>query len=392
MINLPLFFMLLQKKLLLVFTFTAFTLISWANADTAPSNPAGFEIHRGTNLSHWLSQDFKWTSRDEWITENDIKYIASIGFDHVRLPIDEKEMWHEDNSPNEEAFAQLREGLKWIQDAGLRVILDLHTVRAHHFNAVNDGMEANTLWTSEEAQEHFHDIWVELSARLKKYPCDFMAYEIMNEPTADDDADWNKLANESIARIRKLEPNRVIVLGANTWQIPEKVSKLDVPKGDKNIILSMHTYSPFMLTHHTANWTPSAVKDFPGPVTYPGPVVEKEKFAEWMEQCPKNADELLADTTDNWGPERFTKKFADAIKTAKALGLQLYCGEFGCLATVPREARLAYYHDIIGVFEANDIAWANWEYRGDFGIKEWHGLESIDGAPDIELIDALIQR
>ena len=60
-----------------------------APAATAPANPAGFAIHRGTNLSHWLSQDFGWAPRTEWITENDIRYIASAGFDHVRLPVDE---------------------------------------------------------------------------------------------------------------------------------------------------------------------------------------------------------------------------------------------------------------------------------------------------------------
>ena len=32
----------------------------------APQNPAGFAIKRGTNISHWLSQDFGWAPRENF--------------------------------------------------------------------------------------------------------------------------------------------------------------------------------------------------------------------------------------------------------------------------------------------------------------------------------------
>ncbi len=367
-----------------------------AAADTtkpapAPANPAGFAIHRGTNLSHWLSQDFGWAPRTEWITENDIRYIASLGFDHVRLPVDEIVLWKDDGSPDETAFALLESALGWIRSAKLRVIVDLHSVRAHHFNASNEGGH-NTLWTDPKAQETFLDLWRQLSERLKKYPADFLAYEIMNEPTAPDPEDWNKLVARSMEQIRKAEPNRVVVLGGNMWQIPQMLPLLKVPAGDKNIILSLHTYAPLLLTHHKASWVPAPIRDYPGPVAYPGPIVDAATFAKLLESYPKNQYNFLDSSTDNWGPERLRQEIEPAIIQAKKLGLQLYCGEFGCLPTVPRAARLAYYRDLIGVFEANGIAWANWEYKGDFGIAEWHGLKSLDGAPDVQLIDALFQR
>jgi endoglucanase len=241
---------------------------STASSASAPTTPAGFAIHRGTNLSHWLSQDFGWTPRAEWITENDIRYIASVGFDHVRLPVDEIALWKEDGSPDETAFALLESALGWIKAAKLRVIVDLHSVRAHHFNASNEGGH-NTLWTDPKAQEHFLDLWRQLSARLRKYPNDFLAYEIMNEPTADDPEDWNKLVTRSMEFIRSVEPGRVIVLGANMWQIPQMLPKLKVPAGDKNIILSMHTYAPLLLTHHKAGWVDPVIRDYPGPVAIP---------------------------------------------------------------------------------------------------------------------------
>ena len=55
-----------------------------------------------------------------------------------------------------------------------------------------------------------------------------------------------------------------------------------------------------------------------------------------------------------------------------------------------RADRLAYYRDLVTTMEANGMAWANWEYKGDFGILEWHGINMTTGAPDLELIDALV--
>lgn len=353
----------------------------------APANPAGFVINRGINLSHWLSQDFGWAPRLEWITENDLRYIKSVGFDHVRIPVDEIELWHENGAPNEEAFALLSEAISWCKTYDLRVIIDLHSVRAHHFNASNEGKH-NTLWTDPAAQENFLNLWRELSSRLKKHPNNFLAYEIMNEPTAKDSEDWNKLVDKSMKFIRSMEPDRVVIIGANMWQTPQYLPLLKVPEGDKNIILSLHTYEPLLLTHHTAGWIEGPIQTYKGPVNYPGKIIDRETFDKLVVETALNPSY----TEDYWGPERIREEIQPAIDRAKELNLQLYCGEFGCLPSVEREARLAYYRDIIGVFESENIAWANWEYKGDFGIFEWHGLESLTGAPDLPMIDALMQR
>jgi endoglucanase len=363
-------------------------LLAAQTAAAKPMNPSGFAIQRGTNLSHWLSQDFGWAPRVGWITENDLRFIAKQGFDHVRLPIDEKELWKEDGSQNADAFALMVKAVGWARKQGLRVIVDLHTVRAHHFNAVNEGMAANTLFTDPQQQEHFLGLWRQLSAALKSQPVDAVAYEIMNEPVADDPEDWNKLVAKAHAELRKLEPDRVIVIGSNRWQIPQTLPQLKVPAGDKNIILSTHTYAPILFTHYTADWTPAKI--FKGKVSYPGPVVSRADFDQLMAELGGNQKDMFAQAIENWNPARIEQELAPAIRRAKELGLQLYCGEFGCLPAVPRTDRLAYYRDIVGVFEANGMAWANWEYKGDFGIFEWHGLPGLIGAPDDELIATLL--
>jgi len=365
------------------------SLLAAAELTAAPANPSGFVIHRGTNLSHWLSQDFGWFPRESFITEGDFRYIARAGFDHVRLPIDEKEMWNEDGQPNEPAFALLLQAIGWSRTHGLRVIVDLHTVRTHHFNAANEG-GTNTLWSDPGARKRFLDLWRELSARLRHLPVDAVAYEIMNEPVADDHEDWNQLIADTLAVLRPSEPDRVIVLGSNRWQIPSTLPYLKVPAGDRNIILSTHTYSPLLFTHYGAGWTP--LKSYTGPVNYPGPVIGEADYSLLM-SGGNNITDLAGNARDDWNAARIALELEPAIRRARELDLQLYCGEFGCLPTVPRADRLAYYRDIVDVFEANGMAWANWEYKGDFGIFEWHGGKQLfTGAPDVELLDALLPK
>ena len=353
-----------------------------------PANPAGFVIRRGTNLSHWLSQDFGWQPRSQWITENDFRFIAQAGFDHVRLPIDEKEMWREDGAQNKEAFDLLLQGIGWARAHNLRVIVDLHTVRTHHFNAANEGGH-NTLFTDPKAQEAFFDLWRQLSAHLRDQPVGAVAYEIMNEPVADDHEQWNRLIASAHAVIRKLEPDRVLIIGSNRWQIPPTLPFLKVPAGDRNIILSTHTYSPFLFTHYTANWVPTKANT--GSVRYPGPVVTEKEF-KVLQKLNKQGEltDFISTARDDWGPARIAQEFEPAIRRARELGLQLYCGEFGCLPTVPRADRLAYYRDIVAVMEENGMAWANWEYKGDFGVYEWRDPKQTTWKPDQALLDALL--
>ena len=73
-----------------------------AHCQPKAATPSGFELKRGVNLSHWLSQNFGWSPKDSFITEKDIEFIAGVGYDHVRIPIDEPEMWLPDGKPSEQ--------------------------------------------------------------------------------------------------------------------------------------------------------------------------------------------------------------------------------------------------------------------------------------------------
>ena len=346
-----------------------------------------FTISKGINLSHWLSQVFGWSPRPQFITEQDIIFIKKAGFDHVRLPIDEEQMWHEDFTKNIEAFRDMHSCINWSISHGLKVVIDMHILRSHHFNNAANNEGKMTLWDSIDDQNHMMDVWKVLSGELKQYSLDDVAYEFMNEPVAPKHHYWNELVARGHKTIRELEPERTIIFGPNLWQIPKFFDVFEVPSGDKNIILSFHTYDPLPFTHYKAPWIPFG--GYTGPVTYPGTTIPDETLPDFLEFTKDSLIGKIAAENRVFTKESFTEIIQPALKFAKKMGLTLYCNEFGCLPTVNRKDRLAYYNDIITTLQNNNIAYASWDYKGDFGIRDWDKTNYTTGKTDEDLVSIL---
>ena len=328
----------------------------------------GFVIHRGVNVSHWLSQTrIRGEERAAYMQAGDFQNIAEMGFDHVRIPFDEEQMWDGEGNRQEDAFRLLHQAIRWSFENNLRVIADLHILRSHHFN-----MENKSLWTDTTAQQKFCRFWEELSAELQQYPVDKLAYELMNEAVADDPDDWNKLVARGIETVRKNEPDRVIVVGSNRWQQVGTFGDLKIPEGDPNLILSFHFYEPMILTHYRAPWT-GTLQYYTGDVHYPGYTVDTLVYAE----LPEDVLQRVRDSNGYWDAEKIEEAFMKAKVVADRVHLPLYCGEFGCYPSTPVELRQAYYRDIISVFNKLDISWSHWNYKNDFPVVDEKTLEPI---------------
>ena len=324
-----------------------------------------FRIHRGTNLSHWLSQsEERGEARQMHIQEDDFARLDSLGFDFVRIPIDEVQFWDEEGNKLPEAWDLLTFALDQCAKHHLRAIVDLHIIRSHYFNAVNEGAgNANTLFTSEESQQQLINMWYELSDALKGYSNDSVAYEFMNEPVAEDHEQWNQLIVKVHKALREREPQRTLVIGSNLWQGYETMKFLKVPEGDKNIVLSFHYYNPMILTHYGAWWTP--IGRYTGQVNYPGVLVSKEDY----EAAPDTLKPLLEPyLTQVWDVNKIREDFKDAIEVAKKYDLQLFCGEWGVYEPVDRELAYKWTKDMLSVFNEFNIAWTTWCYDADFGF------------------------
>ena len=365
----------MKKKLCLAFV--AILLVSCGGN----SGKDKFEICRGVNIAHWLSQSgARGEVRAAYFTEADVARIKEWGFDHVRIPIDEEQMFHEDGTKDEEAFSLLHSALDLCGKYGLRAVVDLHILRSHHFVA-----EVRPLFTERAAQEAFYECWRKISGELKDYSTSMVAYELMNEPVADDPEDWNKIVKECYSVIRGLEKDRVLVIGSNLWQSFDTVEQLAIPEGDSNIILSFHYYNPMMLTHYRASWT--EYRNYGGPVHYPGQAVSEEEMA----ALPAEMSEAFGYWVDErYDKERFAKEFGRVVAVAEKYGIPVYCGEYGCLAVESNaEARYAWLAEMNDVFDSLGIARAVWCYRegrAGFGILSGNSVE-----PDSRMLECLVK-
>lgn len=319
-----------------------------------------FSIRRGTNISHWLSQSKRrGASRRAFFTQDDIHWIAARGFDHIRLPVDEEQLWDRRGRPNKEAFLLLEWALDGAEAAGLRAVVDLHILRSHFFN----DREEPRLFTDPAEAEKFGMLWRSLSARLNRRPNDFLAYELMNEAVARNSQDWNRVASIAYCAIRSLEPERTIVLGSNRWNSALTFDELEIPS-DPNLILTFHYYRPMLVTHHTAWWCPEGTL-YSGPIHYPGVPIHQKDLA----RIPEPTRNRLAGFNAPHNRNSIVADLAQPLHAARRTGNPLYCGEFGVYKQTPRPLRDAWYRDIISVLEDHDIAWANWDYQGDFGLR-----------------------
>lgn len=334
-----------------------------------------FEIHKGTNISHWLSQSSRrGVERKAFFQEDDVQYLANLGFDHLRFPVDEEQMFDEAGNKEAEAFALLHAALGWCQKYGLRAIVDLHILRSHHFNE-----EEKPLWIDPAEQEEFITLWQKFSDELNGYPNGMLAYELMNEPVADDAEDWNQLVDKAVSALREVEPERTLVIGSNRWQSADTFDELRVPD-DPNILLSFHFYEPFLLTHYRASWT--NIADYEGPVHYPGMIVTEDEYA----QLPEAQQAFVEGRMRVYKRDTLEKMMQKPMAVAEATGLPLYCGEWGVIENAPREARLRWYRDMVSIFEANDIAYANWDYKSNnFGLMSY---EEVVNDELVEIISA----
>ncbi|MDA3873522.1 MAG: cellulase family glycosylhydrolase [Kiritimatiellae bacterium] len=323
-----------------------------------------FTINRGTNISHWLRQNqSRGEIRRAWFTETDVKRIAGWGFDHFRLPIDESQLWLESGEQDSEAFDLMDAALDWAERAGFHVVVDLHILRSHHFNQTREP----ALFTHEAEVERFTDLWRQLSRRLKPRSTDRVAYELMNEPAARQTRDWNRVAGRVLRILRNLEPERTLLLGSNQGNSVFTFDELAVPD-DENLLLTFHYYHPMLLTHHRASWWKEG-GDYHGPVHYPGHPLADQDLAGVDEPLRG----VLAELNQPYGREAMSRDLAQPLARSKQTGCPLYCGEFGVYNQVPDPLRIAWYRDLLQVFAEHGIAWANWDYKGDFGLVDRQG-------------------
>ena len=325
----------------------------------------GFE--RGIGIGGWLTnyKRFQLLTEDKreiltigdrehfqsYITERDIAYIASCGFDHIRLGFDQIVMQNRDGSFLDEHFALLEKFVSWCKKHGVNAVLNLHKAIGNYC----DVESTVHLIDSEELQTNFINLWVEMERRFSGD--NSIAFELLNEVNSVDPDKYNALAEKTINAIRALNKDRIIIYsGAGGWSV-EGITNMRV-FDDEKVIYTFHFYSPFEFTHQRGVLQKGPMfynRDRP----YPGDDIERYNdynkvvwnLDNYYEKYTKMDKEYLYDCLEP--AKAFIKAHPDKI---------FWCGEFGNIRHAKLEWRIAWFKDVITFLKDNEIPYSVWNY------------------------------
>lgn len=326
----------------------------------------GFQ--KGVNLGGWISQFDAYDKAhfDSFITEEDIRDIAGLGFDHVRVPVDYILLEEEGGTPKEDGFSYLEQCRKWCETYGLRMLIDLHECYGYSFDPLKKDMDRERFFYDPVLQERFLNLWRRIAERFAPYP-DQVAFEPLNEVVLQEVADaWNKVASSWIRMMRTIVPDSWLVVGGVCYSSVMTLPLLDIPL-DPKIVYNFHCYEPIIFTHQGAYWVENMPQDFR--IGYP----EKLEAYQEADRRVKLSDDLsgaiFRKDIHGVGTDFFEAIFAPAVQKAEKDNAPLYCGEYGVIDLADSQAALRWLKDIHAVMNRYGIGRALWNYKEkDFGF------------------------
>jgi endoglucanase len=161
--------------------------------------------------------------RDTYITREDIRFIKSVGFNTVRIPLHYRLFMDEQGEIAGEGWGLLDRVLGWVADAGLLAIVDLHAAPGGQ-TGINhdDGPGYPLMFYVPRDRQLTVKLWRAIAQRYAGNRA-ILGYDILNEPIAPyhDTATLNPrlepFYKEVTAAIRDVDPGRVVILAAGQW-------------------------------------------------------------------------------------------------------------------------------------------------------------------------------
>lgn len=177
--------------------------------------------------------------RRDYITRADIEFIASCGFNSVRIPL------HYKFFLNDDGFRHLDPVIGWCREAKLWVVLDMHCAPGGQTGTnIDDSSGYPWLYESASSQELLIDVWRRIARRYRDEPI-VIGYDLLNEPIPHYpslrkyNAMLEPLYKRVTAAIREVDPNHTIILGGAQWDTNFEVFGAPF---DSNVVYQLHKY------------------------------------------------------------------------------------------------------------------------------------------------------
>ncbi len=287
------------------------------------------KLGRGINLGNALEAP----NEGAWgvmLKPEYFKIIKEAGFNTIRLPV--KWSGHaQANAPYtiDQKFAKR---VDWAIDQAVANKLNI-IVNIHHY----EEMDANP----DQHLPRLIGLWEQIAARYKDRPSE-VYFELLNEPNDKlTEAKWNAIIPKLLATVRKTNPSRPVLLGPGQWNGIGSLDKLELPRDDQNIILTVHFYEPFMFTQQGAPWVKGA---------------DKWKGQKWSGTGAEQA--------------AIRKPFQHAATWAKTHNHPVFLGEFGTYQEADLESRARWTRFVAREAEKLGFSWAYWEFCSAYGAYD----------------------
>lgn len=330
------------------------------------------KLARGVGLPFWL-----WLQADpplelnERIREDDPAFLRSLGFTHVRIPIEFANLYDKDqeNLLNPLFLGLLERGIVTLLENDLAVIVDIHSI---HLGESAWSDYSGPLARDPEFVEVFVAFWSSLADQLSKFDPENVFLEPLNEPVfLSNPEDWPPIQERLINAIRENAPEHTILATSAHWSSLHRFLELE-PLDDPNIIYNFHFYEPHYFTHQGATWSTPILREIRD-VPYPSdglPENLREAIQELAEE-DQRADMLRDNENAPWNAELIEAEIAKAAEWGRQHGVPVICNEFGALRThCPPDSRARWLKDVRQAFEKHGIGWAMWDFDTNFGLVE----------------------
>ena len=277
---------------------------------------------------------------DVFYADADAAFLASLGMNHVRLPVNYRH-FEDDMRPFElleEGFRVLDRAIERSARHGLYSIIDLHALpgaqnqRWHSDNPTHRAL----FWTHRHFQDRVIHLWEALARRYRTNPW-VAGYNPINEPGDVDGTVIAPFYRRLHDAVRTIDPDHILFFEGNRYSVDFKMFGDPLP----NTVYTVHDYA------------------LPGLIDggdYPG--VSRGKHVD---------RDVLEET------------FLARTAYMRQTGTPIWIGEFGPVypGDARRDAmRLHVLADQLEIYRRHEASWALWTYK-DIGLQ---GL--VHAAPD----------
>jgi len=329
------------------------------------------------------------------VSESELDMLRSVGFDHIRLPVDPGPLLSVPEAGREGAIEQVFEFIAAARARDLGVILDLHTrpdSRDWNANVILQSLEGPKF-------EALMALVRDLSRRIAGLRDSRVALELFNEPQKEcrrtKGPDWTLFQSRLLEAARAAGPEVGLVITTGCWSSVDGLVHLDLDmRSDRNLYLMIHFYEPHIFTHQGASWS-APVRHIAGldyPVDPAGRETSRKSTERWIADA-KGMDQEVREEAKRYALRMADGYFAKPVGRAQIearLGLaaawadrtglpreRVLIGEFGVhrwagirLAERPEQSKKAWLRDVVAVSRKFGFGWSLWAYDGAFGVVE----------------------